>query len=547
VIGFLSGPKASGVQVRIKRRLLAMVSQYAKQATRAMNYLRSVGTDPQDLKTLGLTPHDIRSKELLMRRTIQLGQTPSEFQSPGDAPQSAADLASMIGQPKQGANALIQSSLHGSGNPLELIDGVAGLLGGVLADPNTRNLINNQFKFGVGLALFRLLNFLDGKLEKPRRPAGPKRPIAMPTSRPPRRPEAPSGPAPTYCNCVGPNGPFQVPCSSQEGAGCGENGNCPPWVCDHWNQQVAPPDQMAVGSQTPSWPAGSNFWQKGSSPAPGLPASLQNGQPPSSDYGPMPQTWGGPSLPSYLPPSEAEYEQTRPTLPGGHYGPLMPGPASQPAASSGPSGPNFSTFFPSGGDTTVINSEANFSTPSQYGMDGLACVPCALMLLGLGDLHETQMQDMWDLAQDLDRRLSALPDGATKQSFLATFNPVKINLLQMQQQKDWINYPNLFESQYKRNMQILQYVDQELARRTAEPTVVPSVPVQPAQDLTPFKPSVSQGGTVWGGGSVPIRPIDVYGPSTPPGATTDYSSFLKTFAIISVVGVAGYLAWRKLK
>lgn len=179
-------------------------------------------------------------------------------------------------------------------------------------------------------------------------------------------------------------------------------------------------------------------------------------------------------------------------------------------------------------------------------MRGMGCAPCAamLMLAGLGSsLQETEMTEMWQLAADLDRRIKALPEGATKNSFVGTLGGVKANLLQIQQQRDYAAYPDLFASEYKQNMGVLKYLDQQLAMRTAEPTVVPDTPVQPQQTVAPFTPS---------GGSVPLQPpAYIYqSPSTPAPLGNDQGGIPKTFLIaLSLGGLVyfGYHFWRKAK
>lgn len=179
-------------------------------------------------------------------------------------------------------------------------------------------------------------------------------------------------------------------------------------------------------------------------------------------------------------------------------------------------------------------------------MNGLGCGPCAamLMLAGLADsLQESELTEMWNLAKDLDNRINALPDGATKTSFVSTLGGVKANLLQIVSQRDYQASPGLFASEYKQNMSVLKYLDQQLAMRTAEPTVVPDTPVQPQQTVAPFTPS---------GGSVPLQPpAYIYqSPSTPEPLSNDQGGIPKTFLIaLSLGGLVyfGYHFWRRAK
>lgn len=199
----------------------------------------------------------------------------------------------------------------------------------------------------------------------------------------------------------------------------------------------------------------------------------------------------------------------------------------------------------------VVAANPPVTTVPTYGagnrMHGLGCAPCAamLMLAGLGDsLQESQLSEMYKLAQDLNRRISALPNGAAKNSFASTLAGVQANIDQIQSKYDYKYALDLFASEYKQNMSVLKYLDQQLAMRTAEPTVVPDTPVQPAQNVAPFTPS---------GGSVPLQPpAYIYqSPSTPgSSSSSDADSISKTFLIaLSLGGLAyfGYHFWRKAK
>lgn len=169
------------------------------------------------------------------------------------------------------------------------------------------------------------------------------------------------------------------------------------------------------------------------------------------------------------------------------------------------------------------------------------------MLLGLnGVLEQSQFVDMQSLTQNLDGRISALPDGPAKQSFVDQLNKVKANVLQIQSKRDYLFFPALFASEYKTNMAVLQYLDQQLAARTAEPTVVQSTPAQPMQSIAPFTSS---------GGGVPVdMPRELWMTPTvqaSPGGTYVYpdqdgGSFLKTFLVLSAVGAVGYFVFKHM-
>lgn len=165
-----------------------------------------------------------------------------------------------------------------------------------------------------------------------------------------------------------------------------------------------------------------------------------------------------------------------------------------------------------------------------------------------GDLEVSQFKELSDYAENLSTRIMQLPDGQAKTSFLATLSPVVNNIAQIQSKRDFDNYPALFANEYKTNMQVLQYLDQQLAARTAEPTVVPTPPPQPAQTVSPFTPS---------GGS---RPIDATpnlwmtptvvasaGYDGSGGVSTgmpDSSTISKTFLILLAVGAVGFLVFK---
>lgn len=112
-----------------------------------------------------------------------------------------------------------------------------------------------------------------------------------------------------------------------------------------------------------------------------------------------------------------------------------------------------------------------------------------------GDLERQQMQSMSALLENVGNRILALPNGASKSSFMVIINPVRDNIFQIASKQDYNRYPALFASEYQRNMEILQKLDQQMAMMTAEPTVVPPLPYQPALQ-SPLVRGDGSGGTI---------------------------------------------------
>lgn len=167
--------------------------------------------------------------------------------------------------------------------------------------------------------------------------------------------------------------------------------------------------------------------------------------------------------------------------------------------------------------------------------------------LGLGHLGVTkedtltstfggkEFTTMNDLLGVVGQKISALPAGNTKDSFQSQWNVVNASVSQIWNHFDWSNSPTLFQSEYDQNMATLKYLDQEISRRNATPTVVPNTPDQPAQDLTPFTPD---------GGSTPLPQNGAPWMSPSVKSTIDSGSTMKTVLVVAGIGIVGYLAFK---
>ena len=559
-LGSLSG----GALTAQQKQLLAQAAAYRALATRVANYLRQNGIETADLATLGLTPQGIASQYKALEGQIRNGQTPPSMDS-----DTSSQLSSALQNGPQGPSGKQLYASFIQQGVTSIIAHFANIQGWSM-DPTVRSIIFGQFSFGAMKALQQMILWLEsgGKLKpgKPSRPAKNSHPgYTTPSNQPP----APA-PAQNYCWCPASGGinsetgaylnpSFQIPCTPQA-AGCGSPGSgagipagqnqCPDSVCQDYTSNA---QSMALlvnksGNYGPNIYAGAT----GLTPPPGTPI-------PSIAVGEEAETPASypvytPGLPPPLPAPAPVYSAPvtyPPRYTGGStlYAPppqtgLLPAPA-----------PTAQNPYPTGLYPTTVytppSDSANYPSPEQVvssGTNGLGringCLPCAL-LLGLrgmsGQLEQTQMTSMWNLAQNLQTRINALPGGTSKQSFASTLQGVMANLLQIQQHADYDNYPDLFANEYATNMQTLQYLDQQLAARTAEPVEVPSLPVQPAQNQAPFTPTLSGSG-----GSTPIKPpSSIF--TTPSVQAEEHSSILRNVLIASAVGVIGYLAWRRFK